>query len=280
MPTNPPNLGQILLLAGAVALFLFSFVISLMVVGHTPGNTLRLAEKSSIYWALCLGIAALVWHAFSQRTVMPPGDNFASLAAVGLLLAGFILYVQRIRPIPGLDLFLLPIVLLMLISAIVFGRIKPGSYHPDSLWFWAHDLSNYGGALAFAIAAAVGGMYLVASKRLRKKPPLQGPQMGSLERLEKITHSAGALGFALLTVGMATGLIRIAHAGGNTQLGPHWLASPKVILAFGVWIIYALALHTPISPALRGRKSAMLSIIGFVLMFGTIVAVQFMPGGK
>jgi ABC-type transport system involved in cytochrome c biogenesis permease subunit len=163
--------------------------------------------------------------------------------------------------------------------------VKPGVYHPESLWFWAHYLSNYGGAMAFAIAAAVGCMYLIASNRLRKKPSLQSdapqaPPLGNLERLEKITHSAGALGFALLTVGMATGLIKIFHSGANTQLGPHWFSSPKVILAFSVWIVYALALHTPISPALRGRKSAMLSILGFVLMFGTIIAVQFMPGGK
>jgi len=37
-----------------------------------------------------------------------------------------------------------------------------------------------------------------------------------------------------------------------------------------------LALHTPISSGLRGRKSALLSIIGFVLVLGAFVAVQFL----
>lgn len=121
-------------------------------------------------------------------------------------------------------------------------------------------------------------MYLILAARLRKKSPLGGPELGSLERLERVNHSAAALGFALLTLGMVSGMIKIIQRGPHTRLGPHWLLSPKVLLAFSVWIVYALALHTPISPALRGRKSAMLSILGFVLMFGTIIAVQFMPG--
>jgi ABC-type transport system involved in cytochrome c biogenesis permease subunit len=56
------------------------------------------------------------------------------------------------------------------------------------------------------------------------------------------------------------------------------MTNPKVVLAFGVWVVYALALHSPINPAFRGRKSAMLSIVGFVLMMlATVIAVQFMP---
>ena len=54
---------------------------------------------------------------------------------------------------------------------------------------------------------------------------------------------------------------------------------PKVLLAFCVWVVYALVLHAPINPSFRGRKAAMLSILGFVLMVGTLIAVQFMPTG-
>src|SRR5579862_3276105 len=124
MPTAPPNLGQLLLLSASTLLFLFSFGIHLLNIRH-QSNSLRLAAKSCIYWALSLGVASLIWHSITHQTLLPTGDNFAALAAVGLVLAGFILYVQRVRPIPALDLFLLPIVLLMLVSAIIFGRVKP-----------------------------------------------------------------------------------------------------------------------------------------------------------
>jgi ABC-type transport system involved in cytochrome c biogenesis permease subunit len=58
------------------------------------------------------------------------------------------------------------------------------------------------------------------------------------------------------------------------------MTSPKVILAFTVWLVYAIALHTPITPAIRGRKSAMLSIVGFVLMVATLMTVLYMPAGR
>ena len=41
----------------------------------------------------------------------------------------------------------------------------------------------------------------------------------------------------------------------------------------------SIVMHAPINPRFRGRRAAMLSIFGFVLVFGTLVAVQFMPSG-
>jgi ABC-type transport system involved in cytochrome c biogenesis permease subunit len=79
---------------------------------------------------------------------------------------------------------------------------------------------------------------------------------------------------------MITGLVEVLNDGPNAGLGEHWMRSPKVILATCVWIVYALALHTPMNTVVRGRRSAVLSIVGFALMFGTLIAVQFMPKGQ
>jgi ABC-type uncharacterized transport system permease subunit len=272
----PPNAGQLVLLGGSIAALLVGASISLARWGR-PDNQLRLAAKAMAYVGICLALAALIWHAADRRSWVPLEDSFETLTALGVMLAIFTLYVQRARPLPGLDWFLMPIVILMLCSAAVFGWIKPGRYRADSVWSFVHVASSFGGAAAFAIAAAVGCQYLVVSARLRNKQSAPGPNLGNLERLENFTYWAVSFGFALLSLGMVTGLLKVMKDGSNTALGPHWMASPKVILAFGVWLVYALAMHTPITPAIRGRKSAMLSIVGFVLMFATMVAVQFMP---
>jgi ABC-type transport system involved in cytochrome c biogenesis permease subunit len=44
--------------------------------------------------------------------------------------------------------------------------------------------------------------------------------------------------------------------------------------------VYAIVLHAPINPSFRGRKVAVLSIVGLVLMIGTLVAVNFMPSSS
>jgi ABC-type transport system involved in cytochrome c biogenesis permease subunit len=210
---------------------------------------------------------------------MPLEDNFETLATLALLLAGFTLYVQRAKPIPGLDWFLMPIVIVMLLYSALFGIMHPGTYEPAGIWDLAHRASSFAGMAAFGVAAAVGAMYLIASARLRSKAGI-GPTPGaSLERLENLTHWSVSFGFALLTVGIVTGLAKVLR-GPKTTLGPHWMTSPKVVLAFSVWVVYAVALHTPITPAIRGRKSALLSIVGFVLMVATLMTVLYMPGGR
>jgi len=53
-----------------------------------------------------------------------------------------------------------------------------------------------------------------------------------------------------------------------------------VLLTFVAWVIYALVLHSPINPSFRGRKTAVLSVVGLVLMIGVLIAVQLMPSTR
>jgi ABC-type uncharacterized transport system permease subunit len=120
-------------------------------------------------------------------------------------------------------------------------------------------------------------MYLLTSSRLRHKRGVPNQGFGSLERLEHLTFTSVTLGFALLTIGMVTGLVWAIGTHGHSTLGPDWYRNPKVLLAFFAWVVYALVLHSPINPSFRGRKAALLSVVGFVLMIGTFVAAQFIP---
>jgi ABC-type transport system involved in cytochrome c biogenesis permease subunit len=171
----------------------------------------------------------------------------------------------------------MPIVIVLMIAAGIFGKGKPHEY-ADGSWEWTHRVSSFGGLFAFFIAGVAGVMYLIKQNQLRAKHPTAGPKLGSLERLEHITYSSVTLGFALLTIGLVTGLIRVlTHS--KTNLGEHWYANPKVLLAFSVWVVYAIVLHAPINPTFRGRKAAILSVCGLVLVLGTLIAVQYVPSG-
>lgn len=246
----------------------------------TPSETARIGAKVAMYLGVLVASGVLVWHSIDRGSWWPLEDNFDALTWLGILLALFVLYTQRAHPLRGLDWFLMPIVILLLICAAIFGRTRPHEYGIDSAWSWVHRVTTYGGTLAFAVACAAGLMFLIVHRRLRSKRLAgPGPNLGSLERLEHLTLVSVTLGFALLTIGAVTGLAWIAQKG-PTQLGEQWYLNPKVLLSLGVWLVYAVVLHSPINPSFRGRKTAVLSVVGFVLMVGTIVAVQFMPAGR
>jgi ABC-type uncharacterized transport system permease subunit len=260
--------GQLALLIAAAALFAAGMVLSVARLWK-DNESLRLAAKACQYAGVLCGLGVLVWHSAARGTWRPLEDNFDAFVWLGLLLALFVLYTQRIHPLRGLDWFVLPIVVLLLVCAAVFGKAQPHEYK-DSVWHWVHRITSYGGAVAFAVAGAVGTMYLVTNRRLRTKGALPGPNLGSLERLERLTLASVTLGFALLTVGTVTGLFGMVR---DDRTAP----TTKIVLAVAVWVVYAIVLHAPINPSFRGRKAAVLSVVGFVLMVGTLVAVQFMP---
>ena len=272
--TDVPTTGQLGLLAASVGAFAAGGVVSLARL-HWDREGLRIAAKACLYFGILFGAGVLAWHSQTRHNWLPLGDNFDVLVWLALFLAVFVAYTQRARPLRGLDWFVMPIVILLLVAAAIFGRTEPREYL-GTTWSWLHLLTSFGGVVAFAIGGAAGAMYLFASRRLRSKRMTPGQNLGSLERLEHITVVSVTLGFALLTIGLITGLVRALHDPGN-RLGADWYAQPKVILTFAAWVLYALVLHSPITPSFRGRKTAMLSVVGFVLMIGVIIAVQLMP---
>jgi ABC-type uncharacterized transport system permease subunit len=276
--TGVPTTGQIWLLLHAVILFAIGSGISLSRMRwERPGS--RIAARCCIWTAILFAISVLVWHSADRGDWVPLNDNFDALIWMGLLIAGFVMYVQRRRPIGGLDWFLMPMVVLVLLAAAIFGRERPHEYVTGT-WSWIHGLAAFGGLASFFVAGAAGLTYLVANHRLRSKVLATGPKLGSLERLEQMTFSSVTIGFALLTIALITGLAIISRRGAATSLGAHWLTSPKVLLTFGIWVVYAIVLHSPITPAIRGRRTAVLSIIGLILSLGAVVAVQFMQASR
>jgi ABC-type uncharacterized transport system permease subunit len=267
---EPPNLGQTLLLIAAIAMFCIGGGISLSRI-WTEHAWSRLAAKVCFWFGVTTAIAVLVWHAMERHTWLPLDDNFEAFIWLGVMLALFVMYVQRRKPIGGLDWFLMPVVILLLIAAVVFGSARPHEYVRGT-WNWVHRVSAYGGAVGFAVAGAAGAMYLISNRRLRVKTAVPGPNFASLERLEHITRTAVTLGFALLTVGAITGFVQILF---EHRTAP----TTKIVLTTIVWIIYGLILHSPINPSFRGRRTAMLSIVGFALMVSVLIAVQFLPSG-
>jgi ABC-type transport system involved in cytochrome c biogenesis permease subunit len=270
-----PTGSQLALLALVVVLFMASGSLALF-RSKRDRQSLRLSAKACGWSGVSAGIFLLVWHASQRGNFVPLDDNFEAFIWLSLLLAAMVLYVQRTQPVAGLDWFAMPIAILLLAAAAYFGRDNPHAYL-NTLWYRIHLASAFGGVVALFVAGITGAVYLVASRRLRTKSLDAGQRVGSLERLEAITRAWGVPGFALLSVALMTGLIKVLEEGGQTRLGPHWFLAPKVVLTAVAWTLYALMLHTPLGPGLRGRRAAIVSLIGLMLMLFTLVAVQMMP---
>ena len=176
-----------------------------------------------------------------------------------------------------LSSFIMPIVFVFMFSSSVFPReIKVLSPELQSYWFGIHVILAFLGDAAFAMACGIGAMYLV-QERFVKSRRLGGlfQKLPSLQTLDEINYHLITLGFPLLTFAMITGIIWA-----NSAWGTYWRWDPKEVWSLITWLIYALVIHLRLTIGWRGRKAAILSIIGFALIVFAFFGVSLILKGK
>lgn len=187
-------------------------------------------------------------------------------------------FIHEFRFKPGLlGSFIMPIVFIFMFSSSVFPReIKVLSPVLQSYWFGIHVILAFLGDAAFAMACGIGIMYLLQERYVKSKH-LGGlfQKLPSLQTLDEINYHLITLGFPLLTLAMITGVIWA-----NSAWGTYWRWDPKEVWSLITWIIYALVLHLRLTIGWRGKKAAILSILGFVIVIFAFFGVTLLLKGR
>lgn len=123
--------------------------------------------------------------------------------------------------------------------------------------------------VAFLIAFVAGVLFLVQERQLKRKHTgalfYQLPSLGVLDR---INFLAIGIGFALLSLGMVCGVV-----GAKVWYGHWWSWDPKECLTALLWVAYLVLWLVRLRSTLRGRRIALLSILGFALVLFTCMGV-------
>lgn len=156
--------------------------------------------------------------------------------------------------------FVIPLVVLLLGTSVALPKTIEGLTPPlKNIGVWAHVSLTLLGNAAFALACGGAFMYLLQERQLKSKQHGRlFHRLPSLKQLDDLCHLALSLGFPLLTLGLLSGAL-LAHSTWGTFVT--W--DGKQIWSIITWIFYAALLHGRLVGGWRGRKAAILSIIGF-----------------
>jgi ABC-type transport system involved in cytochrome c biogenesis permease subunit len=80
-------------------------------------------------------------------------------------------------------------------------------------------------------------------------------------------------GFVFLTLGIAVGGVWAA-----ASLNEPWVLDPKVVFTLALWVWYGISLQARLTSGLRGRWSALFSIVGFTGMVFSMLVLNFVSG--
>jgi cytochrome c-type biogenesis protein CcsB len=197
--------------------------------------------------------------------------SITAWAVAAVYLGLFFKYKLRI-----LGIYAAPLITLVMIAA--YQMPTPVTLDPQlfkSWWLAAHIITIFLGNAAFSLACGLGLLYLLQENAIKKKT--RGfffSRLPSLDLLDATAYACIVVGFSMITIGLITGIVYA-----KAIWGRFWSWDPKEVWSAITWLFYAALLHERLTVGWRGRRAAIMAIIGFGVILFTFLGVNFLLQG-
>jgi cytochrome c-type biogenesis protein CcsB len=220
---------------------------------------------------------AVIGWAIIRTGQMPVNNLHETLAIVAWALVAAFLAINARFHVKILGTYTAPLAAFILLAANQFPR-EP--LQPDHIltgvWLTVHIITIFIGDAAFVLAAGVGGLYLLQERDIKAKT--RGfffKRLPSLDLLDSTGYACIVGGFVMLTIGLISGMIYAKILWGRL-----WDWDPKEVWSAITWIFYAVLLHERLTVGWRGRRAAVMALVGFMVLLFTFFGVNFLLKGN
>jgi cytochrome c-type biogenesis protein CcsB len=279
-----------------IYLAVFAFYLIRMLSGKEIWG--RLGTAAALM-ALLAQTAALIlrWVASYQMGIghAPLSNLYESLIFFSWSIMALYLVIEWRTKSRSLGTFVAPVAFLCMayasLSPNISSRIQPLIPALQSNWLTSHVITCFLGYAAFTVAFASGLMALLKGMERDTSTP-DGTALGknsatppqtNFQRfvghipepgiLDELIYQSAALGFIFLAIGIMTGSIWAHYAWGS-----YWSWDPKETWSLITWLIYAIMLHARYVRGWRGKRMAVMAIVGFISVLITYLGVNYLPG--
>ena len=202
-----------------------------------------------------LSVGRVPWGNMYEFTVA--GAAAASMALM------FGLRNEVIRPLAA---WAVMIVLLALGLGVTVLWTPAGELVPvlDSYWLIVHVAAAITAGGIFTLGFVTAVSYLVRERRGRAEAVA----------LNRVSYTLHLVAFPVWTFAVMAGAIWAENAWGR-----YWGWDPKETWAFITWVAYAAYLHAQATPRWRGRRAAVLAVVGYLAFLFNFFGVNlWIPG--
>jgi cytochrome c-type biogenesis protein CcsB len=174
----------------------------------------------------------------------------------------------------------LPVTLLLTIGqglAVTVFFVQVSALMPalHSVWFVIHIIAAATAGAAFNIGGIASILYLLRT-RAEKRGSVRGylARVPSAEVLDRVSYRTLAFAFPLWTFTIAAGAIWAQFAWGR-----FWGWDPKETMSLVTWIVYAVYLHARATAGWKGRRAAIVAVIGLFSFWFNFVGINLLVSG-
>ena len=234
--------------------------------------------------------------------------EYSSLLAL-LVVVGALVVVEGVYRVRSLTGFALMFSVLTMAVAVSFLYVGPGPLVPalNSYWIKIHVQAAIWGSSLFALGGIATIAYLVVDRIERRKlealgsqepPPIMGGALDldadeapvdlvpdaaedvqvlpgkrrlvpTAAGLDRLAYRIIALAFPIWTFAVIAGAIWAQEAWGR-----YWGWDPKETWSFITWVVFAGYLHARATNGWKGRRAAVIALVGFASLLITYYAVN------
>ncbi|HET9122028.1 MAG TPA: cytochrome c biogenesis protein CcsA [Acidiferrobacteraceae bacterium] len=268
MPVNGIN-PYLLLSLAAIFLYLTAGVAVWRRLGSgQPWSRGAKALVRGIGFAALALHTRLLYHTLYHARLLSLGlSNVTSLVAWAVALI-FLLTSLR-KPIENLAIFIMPTAA----ASIVLQWEWPSrpTKTTASVWLFAHLVVSILAYSLLSIAVVQAMMLAIQERRLHGKHAGRSLRMlPPLQTMETLMFQMLAIGFALLTLTLVSGLFFSEQLFGRPLVWSH-----HIVLAFFAWVVFAILLIGRWRFGWRGQQAVRWTFAGFVLLLFAYLGTQF-----
>lgn len=257
----------------------FVFYLFLMILGREFWG--KLATGTALIGLIAQSVALIIRWKTSYDLGMghaPLTNFYESLIFFAWTIVFLYLLMEWRLKNRSIGVFVLPVAFLIMayasIAPGISNRIEPLIPALQSNWLTSHVLTCFMGYAAFTVAFGLGIMFFI--KKIGEadlsKTSVFIRLLPSEYLMDELMYSSTALGFIFLTLGIVTGSVWAHYAWGS-----YWSWDPKETWSLITWLVYAIMLHTRLVRGWRGRRMAIMAIVGFVCVLFTYLGVNLLP---
>ena len=252
-------------------LFVITFILYILSAFYYLGYLFS-KKPNSAKTGSALAVTGLIIHtaALIVRTVesghAPFTNMYESLSFLSWASVLAYVIIDKKFKIPKIGPYIMLIVIGLV--ALASSPLMPKEATPlvpalQSYWLWLHVSVTLLGEAFFAVAFITSIMYLAAREADKK------------EKWDSVSYRCVAVGFPLFTLGgLVFGMVWAYKAWGK-----YWSWDPKEVCSLITWIVFALYLHARIVMGWKGKRSAVIAIIGFLAALFTYFGVNYLLAG-
>jgi HemX protein len=191
------------------------------------------------------------------------------------LASGAYLVLQRFYKVPTLGAFITPFTLVVLLPTL-FGdpthpEMAPAALRHPTLTL--HIVTAVLGVALFGIAFGSAVMYLLQEREVKgKRFGALFSRLPSLDQLDRMVQRLVRAGFVVYSVALVAGTVTATAVWKSA-----WSWDPQQVVSLVVWFLYGAMVQLRHS-GWHGRRYALLTLVGFVLVLGSMLSLKAVPG--